>query len=419
MSVSGYLLILGVLAPLLAATVWSGRGMRKEMVGVLIFIGMLAIRPGLLGEIAGPIGGCLLLAVLYLVLLDGRAGGVTISGKQGWALSMCVLAPIVLGGLRGAEALSGVLISPVVAAVGLLISREQRILKGLSGATALVAAQQSLGLMVSKLLSFGFTTFIPTGVSRHGWEYSVSGLGSISVGSGGVYKIFDQRLTGPYGEPGVFAAVLAITGLLDLVSSRSWRWRIQIPIACAILLTQSIAGIGTYALGLLLYLVLDVLNMKIRRFGFFQYLGILGALFASLAAATTRNGFLAGKQAANASSVSDRLGGATPAELIATWLSHPLGIHSNSSINLVQSSIAYGPLLLVFGLWLYGAPLRGRNPMLVAPVVAAVLATVVFAQPPFLYSWIFFAFAASGMSVRLDLRPAAQRPAPLSTLASR
>ena len=344
-SAAGFLLVLSVLALLVATSAWSGRAMPKELVGVLLYIAMLAVRPGLLGEIVGPIGGCLLLAVLYLVLLDGRVGWVTITGKQGWALSLCVLAPILLGGLRGAEALSGVLISPLVAAVGLLIAREHRILKGLSGATALVAAQQSLGLMVSKLLSLGFAPFTPSGASRHGWEYSVSGLGSISVGSGGVYKIFDQRLTGPYGEPGVFAAILAITALLDLVASRSWRWRIQIPIACAILLTQSIAGIGTYAVGLLLYLVLDVLNMKIRRFGIFQYLAIFGAFFASLAAATSRNGFLAGKQAANASSVSDRLGGANPAELIGTWLSHPVGIHSNSSINLVQSSIAYGPLM--------------------------------------------------------------------------
>lgn len=419
MSASGYLLILGVLAPLLAATAWSGRGMRKEMVGVLIYIGMLAIRPGLLGEIAGPLGGCLLLAVLCLVLLDGRVGGVTISGKQGWALSLCILAPIVLGGLRGVEDLSGVLMSPVVAAVGLLSAREQRILKGLSGATALVAAQQSLGLVVSKLLSLGATTFIPTGASRHGWEFSVSSLGSISVGSGGVYKIFDQRLTGPYGEPGVFAAVLAITGLVDLVSYRSWRWVIQLPIACAIMLTQSIAGIGTYALGLLLYLLIDVFNMRIRRFGVFQYLGIFGALFMSLAAATTRNGFLAGKQAANATSVSERLGGATPVELVGTWLSHPLGIHSNSSINLVQSSIAYGPLMLFFGLWLYGAPLRGRKPLLVAPVVVAILATVVFAQPPVMYSWIFFAFVASGIGMRVDLTAPTLPTPQLSTSATK
>ena len=142
-SAAGFLLVLSVLALLLATTAWSGRAMPKELVGVLLYIAMLAVRPGLLGEIVGPIGGCLLLAVLYLVLLDGRVGWVTITGKQGWALSLCVLAPILLGGLRGAEALSGVLISPLVAAVGLLIAREHRILKGLSGATAGGGATES------------------------------------------------------------------------------------------------------------------------------------------------------------------------------------------------------------------------------------------------------------------------------------
>ncbi len=253
-----------------------------------------------------------------------------------------------------------------------------------------------MALIVGQLLNASVTEIVVgSGSDRAGYTYRVNALGAVTTGSGGLFAILEQRLTGAFGEPGAFASILAITGCLALSNDKRWRVSVQLPLLTALLLTQSIAGVSIYAVGLSVFLLGQMVGASNRRVRPRHYLATAGGIIAAVYLAANEVGPLGAKRTANEISLTARTSGTSPSELLTSWVQFPLGVLGESpdrAINLVQASLTMGPLIMIAGLWLYLAPLRGPRGLAAAPVVAATVTTALFSQPPFLYSWIFFAF---------------------------
>jgi hypothetical protein len=400
--VAAVVLILGAgLLFCTALVIWGNIETSSETVALILLITVLTLRPAILGELVGPAGLILPLVSLVFVFRGRRRNDEWPPRSQLVALGGCVLIPILLARGTSVSTMSGLAVTPVIAAVAWVAGREPPTVRRLTGLASILAAQQAIGLVVAHALSVGhWTLTISTGQERLGYRYQISHLGSITVGSGGVLSIYPERLTGPFGEPGVFAGVLAILAAIDMGTREVWRPSRQIPFISAIVLTQSIAGMGIYTAALVVFFVCRSIGgaepLK-RRY----VVAATASLFGCLWAATRKDLVLAGKRSANAASVTDRLAGASPLELLQSLVMHPLGVvrqGDNSSINLLQAGLTYGPLFLACGLWLYLAPLRGSNWLRIAPAVASIVLTITFAQPPFLYSWIFLGFLVAGIA---------------------
>jgi hypothetical protein len=400
--VAAIVLILGAgLLFCTALVVWGNIETSPETVALFLLITVLTLRPAILGELVGPAGLILPVVSLVFVFRGRRSTDQWPPKSQLAALGSCLLIPILLARGTSVSTMSGLAVTPVIAAVGWVAGREPRTVRRLTGLAAILAAHQAIGLVVAHALSLGhWTLTISTGPERLGYRYQISHLGSITVGSGGVLAAYSERLTGPFGEPGVWAAVLAILAAIDMGTRGAWRPSRQIPFISAIVLTQSIAGMGIYTVALVVLFVCRSVGgtepLK-RRYVVIATVSLLGCLWA----ATKKDLVLAAKRSANAASVTDRLAGASPLELLQSLVLHPLGLvrqGDNSSINLLQAGLTYGPVLLACGLWLYLAPLRGANWLRIAPAVASIVLTITFAQPPFLYSWIFLGFLVAGIA---------------------
>lgn len=380
-----------------AALVWSNTSTSANVLAAAVFVAILLLRPAILGEAFGPIGVVVVFIALIFVCRPDLRRLPALPGRQGLALGVCLVYPIVASGSTSSSTFAGLLVTPAVAAAGVAAGFKPKCMERFVNLTVLVAIHQAVALVAATVFQQPSWTYTSTGSARIGWEFQISGLGAVTVGSGGLFPLFEGRLSGPFGEPGVFACFLAIIAAIDLGLRARWRWRCQIPLLTAIALTQSIAGLGVYFGGLTVFFLLRF--RPLQRFAWYHYVVLFAALWGALWAAVQPDGLLQPKATANAESVRDRLYGTAPLELLESWLRHPLGIASSgngSAINLWQASIAYGPLVLVAGVWLYSASLRGCHPGRAAPAVAGLLLTCLFAQPPFLYSWIFLSFAVSG-----------------------
>lgn len=378
---------------------WANRRVSTNLIAVVVLLALMSLRPGIAGETLGPVGAGLLAVLVLFVFRDELRGAPP--GRQALALILVQLY-VVLGARAisiDGSLISGLVVTPLVAAAGLGLGRRRGAAQAFVRVCSLLAAHQVLALVVSQQFGLPTRVIVSDVSGRRGWEYSLSVLGSVTVGSGGVFKVFSDRLTGPFGEPGVFASFAAIVAAVSMVISRRWVGSIQIPLLAAILLSQSVAGLGLYVVALGGFLGVRWLGTG-RRFSAMHYIAFGAVMAIALAVATRPDGLLAAKRAANPESFDQRLGGASLGELAATWISRPFGQGGSLGINLVQSTVALGLPILVLGLWLYAAPLRGPAGGRVAPAVAVVTLTVLFSQPPMLYSWVLVAFLLGGLSER-------------------
>lgn len=401
------MLCLAAAAVLATGALWSGRSLSTGPFAFVTLASLLMLRPALLGEVVGPVGAIPMVALILFVLPPGQANLLRAPVYLVLPLIAALLLPTVLAfGGRGAAVGTGLVITPIVAGFGYAFGHRADLAQRLAGLVALLAGQQALGLVLTDRLNLAEWDYAATG-DRIEWTFHISAVGSITTGSGGVFQIFDERLTGPFGEPGVFAAFLVIAAMIDVAVTRRIRWPVHLPIIAAVLLTQSIAGIGTYLAALAVH-VIAASGFRFRRFSL-RHTIVSAAGFWIALSALHNTSVLDAKRANNEVSLGARLAGTQPSDLLNAWLSAPFGTERESDliggINLLQTSITFGPLLLLVGLWLYLAPLRGPNAARVVPAVTALVATITVAQPPFLYAWVFFAFVAAGISHQAPRTP--------------
>ena len=213
--------------------------------------------------------------------------------------------------------------------------------------------------------------------------YQIYFPGAITVGSGGFAAELGPRLTGFAGEPGVFAALLAVLMVFPREASlwrslRAYAWFLL-----GIIYTQSTGGIAAAIAGLACVVVL-----RLPR--------IWAPFFVVLVAASTRTTWalyqrsplgLASKESSNKISVVDRLGSEfSLAEVIRHWVQFPFGeqftSNNNGSINLVMASMTLGPVVLILTLAaltlpVFMTPEISRS----APACAALVLTLLVSQP--------------------------------------
>ena len=377
---------------------WGGAQTPVGVTATVTLVALMFLRPGILGEQFGPLGAGLLFCTL---LVTYRRGSEQPPRSQLVAVAICLGLPVALGGALSTSGLSGVFVTPLVALAAWHLGRHRLVVDRLVSMLALLAAQQSLALVLTSALSFPATRYVMVGGPRDGTGYLVSRLGAITSGTGGSFQFIDGRLTGPFGEPGVFAAVLVCAAALSLGLGQRWRPLVQLPIISAIVLTQSLAGLSTYVAAVAVFVGWSAQRSPSGKTTLQQRSARVAAGAGGVWAATHTDRLLQAKQEANRFSITDRLGGISLSRLASSWIQYPFGKARNgvnSSINLLQASITYGPTLFAAGIALYLWPLLHRRPTLVAPIVATLMLTVLFSQPPFLYSWIFFAFVTSALA---------------------
>ena len=379
----------------LAALWWAGSSMKTEHAALIVFGATLTLRPATLGEVFGPIGSVALGALLLLVLRNRQDAKVLPPAAVMAGLFVAVVFPLAAARSIDAALLSGLISYPIVAWAGIAVGRDERLRRQLTRLYFLMAVHQTVAFVLSQLLPVPVMELTPPiGRDRAGWVYEISLFGSVTAGSGGVFPGLGPRLTGPFGEPGLMAAMMAIAAGLDVWARGGVRWTSQVFFFGAVILTQSVAGIASYVAMMTTFLVLKRLRSK--RLGVRHYALIFVIVTACLrAAAADDSVLLAAKADANAHSVEDRLGGASPSAVLDSWLKHPFGLPDasvGSGINLARAAMTYGPIVTFACFALYLGCLRGRYWRDVAPTVAALFLTVVFAQPPLLYSWVFLAF---------------------------
>jgi hypothetical protein len=379
---------------LVGMLLYLGPDASDTVVGACVAIGLLMLRPGLIGEWVAPVG----VVLLGSVLVTSGARHRQVPGSQRTAL-MLLLPFLVIANRSGGTLamLSGLVVTPVVMLSGQDVGRRIGAVRIIVRIFAVIAAWQSIALVISQAAGLSSYSISRGSGDRAGWTYTLSGLGSLSTGSGGVGRLVNERLTGPYGEPGCLAGVLACVAALELITERRWRPVIQVPLVFGIVLTQSIAGMGAYVAALLVWVTLK--RLPTLRHSSARDLMVAVAGVGLCIVLLTSTSILEAKSEASGASVSDRLGGISLAGLLSSWVSDPLGTSGGNSINLIRTSVTLGPLALAVGLWYFLAPISGKRGRVVAPLVVAYMLTVLFAQPPFLYSWVFFAGVAGALAM--------------------
>lgn len=390
--------------PMVSLLLLGGRRMSPWVIAVALLAGLLTVRPAIIGEQIGPVGAIPIAAVVAFAASPAERRLTKLRGHQGLALAAVMLYSAVVQWPGTVTFVSGLVIGPILAMAGLYVGTHNQVRNCLINLIAMLSCQQTAALAIAELLGWKGNVFFVSlnSASRSGYEYSVTSFGAVSTGSGGVARIFSARLTGPFGEPGVFAAILVMTAAVHLCTTKGWSCWPQIPLWLAILLTQSVAGLALYGTVVVCWWWLVQFKGKtIRPIKRWQLCAASFGIIPALWLAANPTGILQAKTAANAASTEDRLAGASPSQLVATWIQHPFGYSrfgASSAINLVQLSATLGPLVFGFGLWMYLSSLRNTRGRIVAPLVLVNVATVLFAQPPFLYSWLFFSFLATGVA---------------------
>ena len=208
--------------------------------------------------------------------------------------------------------------------------------------------------------------------------------GAITTGSGGfAQESLGPRLTGWAGEPGVLAATMVVMALQTGLPRR-WRLVMGVTAILGVLFTQSTAGVLAGAIAGLVWLLLRATRPLTR---ILSAVGVLTLGFAAFGWLLSSQFGLKGKGESNAISVDDRLSGAASLpHLIQAWATHPLGDPfaraGSVGINVIQESLRYGVLVALLSSAVLVVPaLMSGSFRKSAPGVAALLATIWFAQP--------------------------------------
>lgn len=279
-----------------------------------------------------------------------------------------------------------------------------------------VAFMQVLGT-TSPLGGVSFNPLVETAGGRN-WTYQVTDFGATVVYGGQVFPEVGPRLTGWFGEPGLFAVVVVLLGLLDYSISTRFRYR-QLLVLPVLVFTQSFAGLVAIFVAASVLFVAAALSESSKRPAL--------AFCASAATLTVGATVLLGggglsfqaKQEGSSQSVADRLSVPSPQGLLGAWMEHPLGTGLQfegqlGQINAIVGSLTYGPLLLGVWVLLYGLlPARFGLGQRETALHVVVLVTILFAQPAFYPLWFFFgllgmiwlnSFDGAGSIVRGRLR---------------
>lgn len=378
--------------------------------GLALVLLTVYMRPGIVGELT-PFPAVIILVALAIAARD-RGDHEPHRGVKVWfgSLGVALLWPALVG--SGSNYLVAGLNVALALLAGWVSFRGGQRLTWVSSFVwfgGLALWWQIIGYIP---LLFNWTAATPLGSlhlpAREGWVYSISSAGSIVIGSGGIFESIGPRLTGWFGEPGIYAAFAAVLGLIDLVLRGKFATPVQTAAILTVLLTQSLAGIIVYAAGVSWFLFFSPAgrgkSATGRRFA--------GGLFAGVAAvAFLGNGTfsLASKGGINEASLSDRLSGTGVLELFKTWSSAPLGIGSGAAgrlgeINLLQSSITYGPIILILWLTVFlFVPMQSGSGRRWGAPLMAISVTVLFSQPPYMPVWIILAAVVFGAMLAAPL----------------
>ena len=388
----------------------NGRKVASFFKACLFLLGLMGIKPGILGEQYGAIGiVCLApFAFSYLVSKSKQAENKWI----GWEL---VLIPVffVWGTISSNFSEGPIFVQATAVAVLAFVaaynfSRNERDVIYFVRIFFVVILWQCLSALATILIPSIFTIQVLDLDFGRNWIYFSNNLGAIFVGNNGDLSgslsalgisVLDRypRLTAFWGEPSIFAILCAFVSAIHANIHKKWKIGFQVPIIIAILLCQSFGGICIYLVVAASTSLFKSSNSASKfyvvrnRTLVIAFTSIL-FLFASPQ--------LGSRLDSTNSSFTERAGNQGLPALIIKIFSNPLGTGGSGSINLLQSSANSGILTLVLGLAIFvfipGIAMKGSSfsPVILVPAIA-----ILFVQPPSLPLWyallgLFFANVA-------------------------
>lgn len=373
----------------------GGREAPAEVAGCALGLSVLLIRPAILGEAFGSVGYILVLTVIVSTGLKFFRG--TALTARVVPLMIFLLWPTLMGQSGSQTNVLTFLLGPVLAYIAGSAIGFRRRARGafLMISFALVMWQVAAYALSLATATFDIRTFDPASIGGRDWTYQVGVGGAITTGTGGIYPILGPRLTGPFGEPGVFACFIAMIAILDILFNRRMIFSRHLIYLAALVFTQSVAGIAAYIVGVLIYYACSSVTSQGR---IRASLGTLSTFVLAGTAYLWGGVNLGTKAASNAGSVATRL---STGDMLSAWFTHPLGTGlgegAQSGINLIQYSLALGPAVLLLGVLFYLlVPLVAGSWLSVLAGNVSLTIIVAFAQPPMLPLWVMLAGILAG-----------------------
>lgn len=364
---------------------------RTFAAGLLLAFGFLTIRPSLIADQAPFIG-------LVPLIASTALSGARLPQRRAWlwivVLAIAIAFPAFSsrpGDLQylATQALSAAIVGACIVSVAHGAAQRRAAVAALTA----VIAWQAVAFAIARLTNFaGAITFVPSSGSRSGWAYLLSPLGALSGFGPGFGSEPTQRLLGWLPEPGLLAAAATLTTLMWIALRMRHRWVPATTTFGTLILSESYGGIVVAIIGVC-FLLLSYRGVRTKRHVVRSFGWVL--IVATIVAISVDSPLsIAAKEATNGSSVSDRLGRGSAFDLFVGIATNPTGTGSsgpNAEINLLQSSLTNGILMLLLWVLVYAviplAKLSAARTRYV-PVVAGILACVLFSQPPFYELWI-------------------------------